>query len=154
MCLQLQVQTVSIWGRCSNPLNWSHLWPLGFVSSHQPVKHTSLQLSLSNFQHFDLHPSVLILHNCFIGGCRNLQARGGAAVALQSAGCGLQWGTKRTRGSTPSSAPAEEAEAATVRQKVCSVLWQGRRPRPDTGGAQGVPGSLRWVTSSSVCVYV
>lgn len=120
LCLQLQ------W---SNPLNWCHsnLTPLGFYPiSFQGLKHTSLQLSLSIFQHSSLCHSFLLdsgrCFSCCSGGCRVLQARGGAAVAFQSAGRGLQWAAKRTRGSTPSSVPATEAEAATVRQEVRSVL--------------------------------
>lgn len=66
-------------------------------------------------------------------------------MALQSAGRGLQRGAERTRSSTSSSVPATEAEAATLRQEVRSVLRQGRRPRPDAGGAEGLPGPLRWV---------
>lgn len=117
LCLQLQ------W---SNPLNWCHLNLLFCPTSFQGLKHTSLQLSLSIFQHSNLRHSFLLhsgrCFSCCSGDRRVLRSRGGAAVALQPAGRGLQWGAKRTRGSTPSSVLASEAEAATVRQEVRSVL--------------------------------
>lgn len=123
--------------------------------SQQAVEHASSELSFSISQQYDFHPSFLLLHisGCCFSRCTGvLRARGSAAVALQAAGRGLQWSDERTRGPTPSSFPATEAEAAAVRQEVCSVLWQGWRPWPDTEWAKGLSGPLRWVTAS--CLYV
>lgn len=75
-------------------------------------------------------------------------------MALPPAGRGFQRGAERTRGSTSSSVPAEEAEAPTVCQKVRPALRQGRRPRPGSGGAQGLPGRLRWVSAGPACGHV
>lgn len=112
--------------------------------SHQALHHSSVQLSI--FQHSSLHHSIL-LHSarCLSCCCRSFRAGGSSALALQPAGRGLQWGAERTRGSTPPSVPAPEAEAATVRQEVRSVLRQRRRPRVGVGGAPGLSGPLRCV---------
>lgn len=64
-------------------------------------------------------------------------------MALRPSGRGLQRVAERTRGPTPPAVPATEAEAAAVRQEVRPALRRRRRPRPDAGGAEGLPGPLK-----------
>lgn len=140
--------------KCWVSATWiSHLLAFVLYSFHH---HTSLQFSLSIFKHSNLHHSFLLTSGlwsvCCSGGCRVLQARGGAAVVFQSARHGLQRSAEQTWSSTTSSVPATEAKATTVHQEVCRVLRQGQRPRPYAGGTEGLPGSLRWV--SQMCAYV
>lgn len=98
---------------------------------------------------FLLLPLFLNTQRFSINVCRGrpvFKPTGSAAVAFWSAGRGLQRGAEWTWGSTSASVSPAEAETAAMCKEVRSVLWQGRRPRPDSGGTEAVFGPLRWVS--------